>query len=133
MYWQRPQGPQEARRGLLEQVQYDTVYAFAYSPRPGTRALDLSDEIPTTIKMERLRRLLDEQKVRQEKRYRAWIGREVEVLVDGPSKRFPGRWTGRTRENRIVHFEGQTAPGRLEQLRVVAATPFSLRGVPVAA
>lgn len=116
---------------LLEEVQYDTVYSFVYSPRPGTTALDLEDAIPEGVKRERLTRLQDRQRRIQELRNREWIGREVEVLVEGPSRRDAGEWTGRTPDYRIVNFAGASAPGRTERLKVVESGAFSLRGAPL--
>jgi len=115
---------------LLDAVEYDTVYSFTYSERPGTKAVELGDPLPLGLKLERLRELQARQKAIQERRSQRWIGREVEVLVDGPSKRDPAVWTGRSPENRIVHFCGDTRPGRLERVRVRAATAFSLRADP---
>jgi tRNA-2-methylthio-N6-dimethylallyladenosine synthase len=112
---------------LLDEIQYDTVYSFTYSTRPGTAALAWGDDVDPALKNERLQRLQGRQKQIQEIRNRAWIGREVEVLVEGPSKRDPTRWTGRTPENRLVHFPGRSASGRLERVKILDFTPFSFR------
>ncbi len=113
---------------LLDEVQYDTVYSFIYSPRPGTAALSLGETVPGPEKSERLRRLQLHQQEIQDRRMAAWIGRSVEVLVEGPSKRDPEKWTGRTAESRLVHFVGDSAPGRFERLRITSSTAFSLQG-----
>jgi tRNA-2-methylthio-N6-dimethylallyladenosine synthase len=113
---------------LLDEVGFDTVYSFAYSPRPGTAALALPDPLPESVKRERLLRLQEHQREIQERRNRAWLGRTVEVRVEGPSKRDGGQWTGRTPENRIVNFRGPSAPGLLARLKVVEASAFSMRG-----
>ncbi|MDX1390137.1 MAG: MiaB/RimO family radical SAM methylthiotransferase, partial [Acidobacteriota bacterium] len=118
---------------LLDDVPFDTVYSFAYSERPGTRAIDLGDTVPLALKIERLRRLQERQKQIQEHRHREFVGRTVEVLVEGPSKRDPSRWTGRTADNRIVHFPGDSAPGRLSRVRVTESTAYCLHGLPEAA
>ena len=115
---------------LLDEVSFDTVYSFAYSERPGTRAMDFPEAIPLATKLARLKTLQGKQKKIQEKRNRLWIGRRLEVLVEGPSKRDPSRWTGRTPENRIVHFRGETAPGRMETIEITASTAYSLIGTP---
>ena len=115
---------------LLDEVPFDTVYSFAYSERPGTRAIRLGDTVPLAVKMERLRRLQDRQQEIQRRRNQHWVGKRVEVLVEGRSKRDASRWTGRTPENRIVHFAGDAAPGRLEWVEVTSATPYSLQGRP---
>jgi tRNA-2-methylthio-N6-dimethylallyladenosine synthase len=113
---------------LLDEVEYDTVYSFVYSPRPGTRALDLTDDVPLAEKQDRLGRLLEHQRAIHERRNRVWVGRDVAVLVEGPSKKDAGEWTGRTPENRIVNFGGVSAPGRMERLRITGSSAHSLRG-----
>jgi tRNA-2-methylthio-N6-dimethylallyladenosine synthase len=121
----------EATLSLLDDVRFDTVYSFVYSPRPGTAALGMQDTTPVEIKQERLARLQARQRSIQEQCNREWIGRQVEVLVEGPSKRDVGEWCGRTPEYRVVNFPGASAPGRLETLRIVDSGPFSLRGEPL--
>ena len=113
---------------LVQEVDYDTVYSFAYSARPGTEAPNLGPDLPDALKFERLARLNEVQKTIQERRNRSWIGREVEVLVEGPNRRKAQEWTGRTPEARWVHFDGDSAPGRFEIVRVAQASAFSLRG-----
>ena len=113
---------------LLDEVQFDTVYSFAYSPRPGTKALELLDELAPAQKHERLQRLQKHQKAIQARRMAGWLGKTVEVLVEGRSKRNEQRWTGRTVEARVVNFEGRSSAGRLEQVEITEATPFSLTG-----
>jgi tRNA-2-methylthio-N6-dimethylallyladenosine synthase len=118
---------------LLEEVRFDTVYAFAYSRRPGTAALRLGDPVSPARKRARLASLLARQEEIQRENNRAWIGREVELLVEGPSKRDASKWTGRSPEHRIVHFTGESAPGRLERVRILGAGAYSLRAEPVGA
>jgi tRNA-2-methylthio-N6-dimethylallyladenosine synthase len=113
---------------LLDEVQFDTVYSFAYSPRPGTRSLELRDELTPANKHERLQRLQEHQKLIQTRRMAGWLGRTVEVLVEGRSKRNQERWTGRTVEARVVNFEGPSAAGRLQPVEITETTPFSLIG-----
>ena len=113
---------------LLDEVQFDSVYSFAYSPRPGTRALELEDDLAPALKHERLQRLQEHQKGIQTRRMANWLGRTVEVLVEGRSKRNAERWTGRTVEARVVNFEGASEAGRLEQVEITETTPFSLTG-----
>jgi tRNA-2-methylthio-N6-dimethylallyladenosine synthase len=118
----------ELTLSLLDEVRFDTVYSFAYSPRPGTKALELGDALPVDVKMERLHKLQERQKKMQEKRNREMVGRRVEVLVEGHSKRDGSGWTGRTPEHRIVNFAGTSAAGRLESIKIVDSSAFSLRG-----
>ena len=114
---------------LLREVEFETVYAFTYSTRPGTPAATMGGEVPEAEKFERLARLQAEQHDVQERRARRWVGKDLEVLVEGRSKRNPALWTGRTPEARLVHFAGPSAPGRLERVRIEASTAYSLRGV----
>lgn len=118
---------------LLQEIEYDTVYSYTYSQRPGTAALQLPGEPDEATKYRRLISLQSLQHVIQERRNQRWVGREVEVLVEGPSKRDDRRWTGRTPESRVVHFEGPSAAGRLERVRVLGATAYSLKAAPIEA
>ena len=97
-------------------------------PRPGTRALDLADDLAPAEKHERLQRLQQHQKSIQARRMEAWLGRKVEVLVEGRSKTNAERWTGHTVDARVVNFEGDSAAGRFEHVEIEHATPFSLTG-----
>ncbi len=116
---------------LLEEVEYDTVYSFAYSERPATKALEFGETVDLSAKLDRLKRLQARQQRIQQRRNRRWIGRRVAVLVEGRSKRDADRWTGRTPENCIVHFRGESAAGRVEQLEITEATAYFLYGAPV--
>jgi tRNA-2-methylthio-N6-dimethylallyladenosine synthase len=116
----------EETMSLIEEIGYDTVYSFAYSPRPGTAALGLGDDVTREQKHERLARLQLRQQEIQLERNQRWVGEAVEVLVEGRSKRNPERWTGRTPESRVVHFPGESAPGRIERVRIAEATAYSL-------
>ena len=117
----------ERTLSLLDEVQYDTVYSFAYSERPGTRSVTLGDPVALEVKLERLRRLQARQKGIQERRNRTWMGRRVEVLVEGPSKTDAQKWTGRTPEHQLVHFPGESAPGRIEKVEITGFTAYSLQ------
>jgi tRNA-2-methylthio-N6-dimethylallyladenosine synthase len=118
----------EQTLALVERVRFDTLYSFAYSVRPGTAAAAEEDSVPREVKRDRLRRLQERQEPIQAALHREWVGQDVEVLVSGPSKRDPRRWTGRTGESRVVNFGGPSAPGRLERVTVTAATAHALRG-----
>jgi len=95
---------------LLADVRYDSIFAFKYSPRPGTRAAELPDSVPEAVKRERLARVLALQDAVTRTRMEAYVGQTVEVLVEGPSrmasKGQTTRWQlmGRTRTNVIVNF-----------------------------
>jgi tRNA-2-methylthio-N6-dimethylallyladenosine synthase len=118
----------EQTLSLISEVEFDTVYSFTYSARPGTGALELGDAVPWETKLRRLHLLQERQRELQLRRNRVWAGRLLEVLVEGRSKLDASMWSGRTPENRIVNFVGLSAPGRLERVRIVSATAFSLRG-----
>jgi len=113
---------------LLDEVGFDVVYSFAYSERAGTRAVELGDTVETRVKFARLARVQEHQIAIQERRNREWIGRTVPILIEGPSQRGDSQWTGRTAENRIVHFPGPDRAGRILDVRVTDATALSLRG-----
>jgi tRNA-2-methylthio-N6-dimethylallyladenosine synthase len=116
---------------LLDEVRFDTLYAFAYSTRPGTAALALGDPVGQAEKLDRLARLQSHQREIQKRAAQRWVGQDVEVLVEGPSKMEATSWTGRTPHGRRVNFEADTTPGKRERVRVLSATAYSLRGMPV--
>jgi tRNA-2-methylthio-N6-dimethylallyladenosine synthase len=125
---------------LLEDVRYDQVFAAAYSPRPGTPATKLVDDVPAEVKRRRLNELLALQEGIGLSRNEAWLGREVEVLVDtvtpprthdhdaraaadGP------KLAGRTSGNKLVHLTGEPGLlGREVLVRIDHAGPYALRG-----
>jgi tRNA-2-methylthio-N6-dimethylallyladenosine synthase len=136
----------EATLALLDAVRYDQVFAAAYSPRPGTPALHLADDVPAATKRRRLNELLAVQETIGLERNRAWVGREVEVLIDAvvaprshdhesavPALAGEGsRLSGRTRTNKLVHLAGDASlVGRLVPVRVDHAGPYALRGAVV--
>ena len=129
---------------LLETVRYDQVFAAAYSPRPGTPATHLADDVPPETKRRRLNELLAVQEAIGLERNEAWIGMDVEVLVDSvaPVRAHAHddepadlpRVAGRTRGNKLVHLAGgPELVGREVTVRVRHAGPYALRGqhVPV--
>ena len=119
-------------RALVEQIQFDNAFIFRYSPRRDTPAAEMRDQIDEHIKEERnqdLLRVVNESARRAGERL---VGRDVEVLCEGPSKTNPARLMGRTRTNKIVVFEGSDAlVGEMVDVRVQQANGFSLYGTPV--
>ncbi|HEX3617252.1 MAG TPA: tRNA (N6-isopentenyl adenosine(37)-C2)-methylthiotransferase MiaB, partial [Solirubrobacteraceae bacterium] len=96
---------------VAEHVGYDGAFTFLYSPRRGTEAAELDDQIPHEIKVERLERLVEVVQRRAAERAQRFVGRTLEVLVEGPSRTDPTRLRGRTRHNKVVNFDGLGEPG----------------------
>jgi tRNA-2-methylthio-N6-dimethylallyladenosine synthase len=130
---------------LLEAIRYDQVFAAAYSQRPGTPATRLADDVPADVKRRRLNELLAVQERIGLERNRAWLGRDVDVLVDAidpprthahddPARDAEGpSVSGRTRGNKLVHLGGDaTLLGREVRVRIDHAGPYALRGVAIA-
>lgn len=114
---------------LVEAVEFDSMYLFKYSPRPGTRAATFDEQVPDAVKSERFNALLEVQEAIQLRRNRARIGRYEEVLVEGPSKRGSVQLTGRTRQNRPVNFVGHPSlTGSLVTVHIEKAGSHSLEG-----
>jgi tRNA-2-methylthio-N6-dimethylallyladenosine synthase len=118
---------------LLEEVRFQSGYFFKYSPRPGTPAFRLPDDVPDTVKEERRARLAALQSAVSLAANRGRVGQVETVLAEGPSKRDPNRLTGRSRTCRLVHFPGQPElAGRLVGVKILSATALALTGEVVA-
>jgi tRNA-2-methylthio-N6-dimethylallyladenosine synthase len=119
-------------RDLVEKTQFDNAFIFRYSPRRDTPAAKMPEQIEDLVKKERnhdLLQIVDESTRRAGERL---VGRDVEVLCEGPSKTNPARLMGRTRTNKVVVFEGGAdLAGELVDIRVERANGFSLYGTPV--
>lgn len=114
---------------MVKRIRFDAAFTFMYSPRSGTKAARLSDQVPSEVKKERLLQLNEIQYNIALEANRRFEGKDVEVLVEGPSKTNPRKLTGRTRTNRIVVFEGKPdLVGRLVMVRVREAKTFTLLG-----
>lgn len=114
---------------LIEEVRFDILYSFKYSPRPGTKAALLEDSVPLDEKNSRLRELQAIQKRITLENYRSRVGKDFEVLVDGKSARNPDQVHGRTSQNTIVNFAGDhDLIGTFRSIRVTKANPHSLTG-----
>jgi len=117
----------EATVRLMERVEYDSAFLFKYSPRPGTPACELPDDVPLAVKATRHQRLLTMQQAITRCKQDAWIGRTAEVLVENTLEGH--RLFGRTRMNRAVIFEGPaTLVGQLVPVTMHAATLQTLTG-----
>jgi tRNA-2-methylthio-N6-dimethylallyladenosine synthase len=116
---------------MVERVRYDNVFVFRYSPRPGTPAATMPEQIAPAVKADRNARLLDVTTRVAHARSLRRLGEVVEVLVDGTAKKNADELSGRTRCNRVVNFDGhgRAAVGDVVQVRVTDVLPHSLRGV----
>jgi tRNA-2-methylthio-N6-dimethylallyladenosine synthase len=113
---------------VVEQVRYDSAFTFIYSPRRGTEAADMPDQVPAEVKRERMERLVDAvQRIALERAQR-FVGREMEVLVEGTSRTDPEKLRGRTRHNKTVNFTGVAQPGELAHVEITGATSTTLAG-----
>ena len=117
----------------VEEVGYDGAFTFVYSPRQGTEAASLPDQVPEEVKRERIERLIEVVQGVAAARNRERIGRVEEVLVEGASRTDASLLRGRTRRNTTVVFAGSAAPGELAHVRIEDATSTTLRGVGLAA
>lgn len=114
---------------LVERIGFDASFNFVFSPRKGTKAAALSEQISAEVKKDRIVRLNDLQHAIAARKNESLINQIVEVLVEGPSKSNPDKMTGRTRSNKIVNFRGvEQLPGTLIKVKIVETGPFSLTG-----
>jgi tRNA-2-methylthio-N6-dimethylallyladenosine synthase len=113
---------------VVEEVRYDGAFTFIYSPRRGTEAATLETQVPHEVKRERMERLVDTVQRLQRERAQRFVGRTMEVLVEGPSRTDPSRLRGRTRHNKTVNFTGLAQPGELAQVEITGATSTTLAG-----
>jgi tRNA-2-methylthio-N6-dimethylallyladenosine synthase len=127
--------PGETRRDfeqtleLVEDVGFDASFSFMYSPRPGTPAASMPEQVPQSEKQARLARLQAALEEGARAMSRAMLGSTQRVLVEGPSKKDPAELSGRTENNRVVNFAGPARlVGTLAAVRITEALPHSLRG-----
>src|SRR4051812_34794316 len=113
---------------VVEEVGYDGAFTFIFSPRRGTEAADLRDDVPQEEKVERMERLVEVVQRRARERAQRFVGRTVEVLVEGPSRTDPSRLRGRSPHGKTVNFAGLAEPGELVPVRVTGATSTTLQG-----
>ena len=114
---------------VVEQVGYDSAFTFIFSARRGTEAAQLSDGlVPHPVKVARMERLLEAVQRRAQERAQRFVGRTVEVLVEGFSRTDPDKLRGRTRHNKVVNFSGLASPGDLTQVEIHSATSQTLAG-----
>ncbi len=127
---------------LVKQIGYDSIFAFAYSPRPFTKAAKYDDQVDPEVSQRRLQDLLQKHREWSMADCHRWVGDECEVLVEKPDQRDPQLLMGRSTQSRIVHFKKPTPSeanssgsesqfdliGKLVRARIVSAMPHNLRG-----
>jgi len=118
-----------ATLNLVDEMQFDQSFSFLYSPRPGTPAAQLPDEVPPAVKKDRLARLQQKLSANALAFNRALVGARQRVLVDGVSSRDRRRLCGRTTHNKVVNFAGPPSlSGRFVDVTITEARPNSLLG-----
>ncbi len=122
----------EATLATMRAARFDSAFMFQFSPRPGTPAADMGDHVDGRVVSERFDRLVALQNEITFERNTERVGRDEEVMVEGPSKRDRAIATTRTRGNRIVHVPGSWEPGAVFTATVTRAAPHYLEGVPSA-
>jgi len=113
---------------VAEEVGYDGAFTFIYSPRRGTEAATLLDQVPHEVKVQRMERLVEVIQRQARSRAQRFVGRTVEVLVEGPSRTDPTRLRGRSRHNKVVNFTGLGSAGELVEVEIDGATSQTLSG-----
>lgn len=119
----------EATMELINDVSFDESYSFIYSPRPGTPAADLLDDTPYEVKLARLHHLQEKIQLNAQAISQEMVGTVQRVLVEGPSKKDPGEFCGRTDNNRVVNFAGHAGlVGSFTDIKITAVSSHTLRG-----
>jgi tRNA-2-methylthio-N6-dimethylallyladenosine synthase len=114
---------------VVDRVRYDSAFTFLFSPRRGTEAAQIDEGIVAhPVKVERMERLVAAVQEHARERAQRFVGRTVEVLVEGGSRTDAEKLRGRTRHNKVVNFSGLAAAGELADVRITAATSQTLAG-----
>jgi tRNA-2-methylthio-N6-dimethylallyladenosine synthase len=117
---------------VVEEVRFDSAFTFVFSPRRGTEAASMADQVPEETKGERIERLVEVVQRVAASRNTDRVGRVEEVLVEGPSRTDPSILRGKTRRNTTVNFRGTTPAGELASVRIEGSTSTTLRGTETA-
>ncbi len=113
---------------LVDQVRYDSAFTFIYSPRRETVAAELDGQVPYEVKSERMGRLVEMVQRHAAERAQRFVGRSMEVLVEGPSRTDVSKVRGRIRHGKTVNFTGVARPGELTEVEIASATSTTLAG-----
>jgi tRNA-2-methylthio-N6-dimethylallyladenosine synthase len=125
------EGEEDFERTLevVDEVAYDGAFTFLFSPRRGTEAAGMTEGlVPHPIKVQRMERLVELVQHRARERAQRFVGRTVEVLVEGTSRTDPDKLRGRTRHNKVVNFAGLAQPGELAHVLIESASSQTLSG-----
>jgi tRNA-2-methylthio-N6-dimethylallyladenosine synthase len=114
---------------VCEEVGYDGAFTFVFSPRRGTEAATITEGlVPHEVKVERMERLVEVVQRRAHERAQRFVGRTLDVLVEGPSRTDAARIRGRSRHGKTVNFAGLAAPGEIVPVEIHSATSTTLAG-----
>jgi tRNA-2-methylthio-N6-dimethylallyladenosine synthase len=113
---------------VVDAVGYDGAFTFVYSPRRGTEAAGMAGRVPHDVAVRRMNRLVELVQSRAHERAQRFVGRTLDVLVEGPSRTDRSRLRGRTRHNKVVNFTGLAAPGEIVDVEIHSATSQTLAG-----
>jgi tRNA-2-methylthio-N6-dimethylallyladenosine synthase len=113
---------------VCEEVGFDGAFTFIFSPRRGTEAAEMDDDVPHEVKVERMERLVEVVQRRARERAQRFVGRTLDVLVEGPSRTDPSRHRGRSRHGKVVNFSGIAEPGEIVPVLITRATSQTLGG-----
>jgi tRNA-2-methylthio-N6-dimethylallyladenosine synthase len=116
---------------VVEEVGYDGAFTFVFSPRRETEAATMEGQLPHPVKVERMERLVEAVQRRAAERAQRFLGRSVEVLVEGTSRTDETKLRGRTRHGKAVNFDGVAEPGEFVDVEITGATSQTLAGVSV--
>lgn len=114
---------------VVERVGFDGAFTFVFSPRRGTEAAEMTDDfVPHPVKVERMERLVEAVQRRSRERTQRFVGRTLDVLIEGQSRTDPDRLRGRTSHNKVVNFTGFGEPGETVPVEITSATSQTLAG-----
>jgi tRNA-2-methylthio-N6-dimethylallyladenosine synthase len=114
---------------VVDEVAYDSAFTFVFSPRRETEAATMDGQLPHPVKVERMERLVEVVQRRASERAQRFVGRTMEVLVEGTSRTDETKLRGRTRHNKAVNFDGVAEPGEMVEVEITGATSQTLSGV----
>ncbi len=120
----------EATAAAIHRARFDNIFLFKFSPRRGTPAAELGGRVDPVVLGARFDRIMRIQKKITAEKHEAWVGREVDIIVEGPSKKNQAVYTGRTAHNLLVHFQSHIDyTGKTIRVRIKQAGNYSLRGI----